>query len=117
MQINISNKRLKELASMSGEGCGCLSDAIKESAEMARFILALQENNGAGKISKENIMSIMQSEWDDHCVDTGCFPDDFSMDEKKGLLSFEAANWAERVAGRIISSLKRINVDPENSRG
>jgi len=43
MQISISNKRLKELASMSGEGCGCLSDAIKESAEMARFILALQE--------------------------------------------------------------------------
>ncbi|MFP1901475.1 hypothetical protein ACLEDY_05700 [Lonsdalea quercina] len=43
MQINISNKRLKELASMSGEGCGCLSDAIKESAEMARFILALHD--------------------------------------------------------------------------
>ncbi|MFP1742478.1 hypothetical protein [Lonsdalea quercina] len=43
MQINISNKRLKEFASMSGNGCGCLSDAIKESAEMARFILALQE--------------------------------------------------------------------------
>lgn len=48
MQINISNKRLKELASMSGEGCGCLSDAIKESAEMARFILELHD---AGLVS------------------------------------------------------------------
>lgn len=39
---------------MSGDGCGCLRDAIKESAEMARFILALQEQEPVAVVGTDS---------------------------------------------------------------
>lgn len=49
----------------------------------------------------EDVLRIMQEEWDEWCADTGCIPDDFEWRGGKGTLSFEASRWAARIAARV----------------
>lgn len=49
----------------------------------------------------DDVLRIMQEEWDEWCADTGCFPDDFEWKGGNGTLSFEASRWAARIVARV----------------
>lgn len=54
------------------------------------------------------VLDAMQSEWDDYCGDTGCYPDDFKWSGGNGTLSFIAGRWAKNVAARAYADQQKL---------
>jgi hypothetical protein len=49
--------------------------------------------------TRDAVSKAMQDAWNDWCLDTGCFPDDFTLTGK--TITFEAGRWAASVAASL----------------
>ncbi len=80
-------------------------ETVRQDIEIYRIALAALEAENCAAISADNIMGIMQRQWNEWCDDTGHFPDDFEWKGGNGILSFEQSRWAKRVADDIIAEI------------
>lgn len=77
---------------------GCVAD-MERGWKAARASLPA---GGVVEPTRSQIINALQYAWDDHCSDTGCYPDDFEVLPRKRL-KFTAGRWADFVASCILA--------------
>lgn len=103
VSIGYTDTNLREASLESyREGYRAALTAQSEAKPADDEVLGIKNGAIHGDIFRETVKEAMQQAWNDHCADTGCFPDDFEMTKRE--LSFTAGRFAEHAADIIFNS-------------